>query len=191
MRSIQILKMQVIKENKQLSFFLNQFSLDVVHIWDEVSRYIEKFMLQSKGVAIPGFGTFSFIQKKIDIGTNKFLLTQRPVFAISEKFGQTHRLKFAKYPVAGQIPVHPLNYSAIANETAYKRDDIDAGVRHVLQVFNRSVASRKNVEFTFTGIGKLQIRDFKVKMRFFKEFVNSCDGSGKVVEEMQNVSLFV
>ena len=162
--------------------------VDVVHIWDEVAHYIERFMLQSKGVAIPGFGTFSFIQKKIDIGNNKYMLTQRPVFAISEKFGQTHRLKYPKYPVAGQIPVHPLNYFAIANETAFKRDDIECGVRHVLQVFNRSVASRKNVEFTFTGIGKLLIRDFKVKMRFFKEFVNSCDGSGKVVEDMQNVS---
>jgi nucleoid DNA-binding protein len=163
---------------------------DVIQIWDEVSNFIEKFMSQSKGVAIPGFGTFSFIQKKIDVGNNKYILTKRPVFAISEKFAQTHGLKYAKYPVNGSIPVHPLNYTAIANETAFKRDDIDLCVKHVLQIFNRSVSSRKNVEFTFTGIGKLQIKDYKVKMRFFKEFVNACDGSGKVVEEMQNVSSF-
>jgi len=50
-------------------------------------------------------------------------------------------------------------------------------VKHVLQVFNRSVAAHRNVEFTFTRIGKLQIRDGKVKMRFFKDFVNEVDGN--------------
>ena len=112
---------------------------------------------------------------------------QRPVFAISERFAQTHALKYSKYPVNGSVPVHPLNYAAIAYETAFSRDDIESCVRHVLQVFNRSVASRKNVEFTFTAIGKLQIRDNKVKMKFFKDFVKSCDGSGKMVEEMRTV----
>lgn len=160
---------------------------DVIQIWDEVSSYIEKLMSQSKGVSLPGFGTFSFVQKKLDIGNNKFVLLQRPVFAISEKFAQNHGLSYNKYPVTGSIPVHPLNYSAISNETAFSRDNIESCVRHVLQVFNRSVQSRKNIEFTFTGIGKLQIRNSKVKMKFFKDFVNSHDSTGKTVAQMQNV----
>ena len=189
-----ILKTLVYRINIYLKYHFHELiktfkNKDVVQIWEEVSSYIERFMSQSKGVAITGFGTFSFIQKKIDIGNNKFLLVQRPVFAISEKFAQTHGLKSTKYPVNGSVPVHPLNYAAIANETAFSRDDIDLCVKHVLQVFNRSVASKKNVEFTFSGIGKLQIRDNKVKMRFFKEFVNACDGTGKVVEDMKNVKL--
>ena len=153
-----------------------------------MASYIDKFMSQSKGVSIPGFGTFTFIQKRIDVGNSKFIQAQRPVFAISEKFAQTHGLAYTKHPVAGNIPVHPLNYAAIANETAFSRDDIELCVKHVLQVFNRSVQSRKNVEFTFTGIGKMQIRNSKVKMKFFKEFVNACDATGKVVGEMQNVN---
>ncbi len=91
-------------------------------------------MIQLKGVTIPGFGTFSFIQKKIDIGNNKHILVQRPVFSIAEKFAQTHGLHYTKYPVAGNIPVHPLNYSAIANETAFSRDDVEICVKHILQV---------------------------------------------------------
>lgn len=158
-------------------------------MWNEVSAYIEKFMSQTKGVSIPGLGTFTFIQKKTDVGNSKFMLIQRPVFVIAEKFSQTHRLLNAKYPVAGNIPVHPLNYIAIANETAFCRDDIEACVKHVLQVLNRSVQAKKNIEFTFTGIGKLQIKNFRIKMKFFKEFVNSVDQSGKALTEMQNVSL--
>ncbi|CAF1042699.1 unnamed protein product [Adineta steineri] len=151
---------------------------DVVKIWDGVSAFIESFMKQSKGVVIPGFGTFTFIHKRIDVGNNKYLLIQRPIFSFSEKFTQTHALKFTHYPVSGSIPVHPLNYFYIQMQSTYTRDQIEQCVKHVLQVFNRSVAAQRNIEFTFSRIGKLQIRDGKVKMRFFKDFVNAVDGSG-------------
>lgn len=161
----------------------------MVQIWDEVSAYIEKNMSQSRGVNIPNFGTFSFVQKKLDIGgQNRYVLIQRPVFSIAEKFAQTHGLAFHKYPIAGVIPVHPLNYTAVAQETPFSRDQVELCVRHVLAVLNRSVAANRNVEFTFTGIGKLQIRHGKVKMKFFKEFVNECDMSGKAISDMQNVN---
>jgi nucleoid DNA-binding protein len=148
-------------------------------------------MSQSKGVSMPGFGTFSFVQKKLDVGNNKFVLMQRPVFLIAEKFAQTHALSYTRYPIAGNIPVHTLNYSAIAQETAFSRDDIELCIKYILQIFNRSVAAQKNIDFTFNGIGKLQIRNSKVKMKFFKEFVNSVDSSGKAINDMQNVMLLL
>ena len=54
-----------------------------------------------KGVNIPGFGTFTFSQKKIDVGNSQYLLLRRPVFAVSEKFIQTHALNYTKYPITG------------------------------------------------------------------------------------------
>lgn len=132
----------------------------------------------NKGVTIPSFGTFTFIHKRIDVGNNKYILIQRPVFVLSEKFAQTHGLKFTRYPVNGSIPVHPLNYFYIQTQSTYSRDQIEQCVKHVLQVFNRSVAGQRNIEFTFSRIGKLQIRDGKVKMRFFKDFVTEVDGNG-------------
>ena len=105
-------------------------------------------------------------------------MIQRPIFAFSEKFAQTHGLKFTRYPINGSIPVHPLNYFHIQTQSTFTRDQIEQCVKHVLQVFNRSVAAQRNVEFTFSRIGKLQIRDGKVKMRFFKDFVTAVDGYG-------------
>lgn len=138
---------------------------------------------------IPGFGTFSFIQKRIDVGNNKHLLIQRPVFILSEKVVQNHGLKSNHYPVNGSVPVHPLNYFHIQTQSTFSRDQIELCVKHVLQVFNRSIAAQRNVEFTFARIGKLQIREGKVKMRFFKEFIQSVDeAAGKhVIEAMCNV----
>lgn len=84
--------------------------------------------------------------------------------------------------------MHNLNFAAIAQETAFSRDDVELCVKHILQVMNRSIQSRKNVEFTFNSIGKLQIRDSKVKMKFFKDFIGNFEDSGKIIADMQNVS---
>ncbi|CAF0963041.1 unnamed protein product [Adineta ricciae] len=166
------------KQQPTAASLVNLTDDDVIKIWDAVSGFIESFMKQSKGVTIPGFGTFTFVHKRIDVGNNKYLLIQRPIFAFSEKFAQTHALKFTHYPVNGSIPIHPLNYFSIQLQSNYSRDQIEQCVKHVLQVFNRSVAAQRNVEFTFSRIGKLQIREGKVKMRFFKTFVIEVDGTG-------------
>uniref|UniRef100_A0A1I8F763 HU-CCDC81_euk_2 domain-containing protein n=1 Tax=Macrostomum lignano TaxID=282301 RepID=A0A1I8F763_9PLAT len=47
---------------------------DLFHIWEAVSRFIEKNLQNQKGVHIPNFGTFSFVQKKLDVGNAKYLL---------------------------------------------------------------------------------------------------------------------
>ena len=84
-----------------------------------------------------------------------------------------------------------LNFSALAYESPFDRDIVEACVKEVMQALARSVAAKKNVEFTFAGIGRLQIRDSKVKMKFYKEFINSMDGSGRLVEALKDVSMTV
>lgn len=159
---------------------------DVASIWSNVSDYIEKNMSQQKGVQVAGLGTFSFTQKKLEIGNNKYVLIQRPVFMVSEKFAQTHGLAYTKYHSPGQIPIIKLNYTALSCATPYERDAIELCIKEVLLALNRSVAAKKNIEFTFVGIGRLQIRDGRAKMKFFRNFINSMDGSGSLVEAMQN-----
>ena len=90
--------------------------------------------------------------------------------------------------VSGQIPVVQLNYAALSFESPYNRDVVENCVREILGAVHRSVGAKKNVELTFAGIGRLQIRDSKVKMKFYKEFINHMDGSGKLLDSLQNVS---
>lgn len=60
-----------------------------------------------QGVLIPGLGTFTFSQKKLDVGNNKYLLIQRPIFILLEKFCQTHQIHVTKYHVTGNY-IHEL-----------------------------------------------------------------------------------
>lgn len=88
----------------------------------------------------------------------------------------------------GQIPVVQLNFAALSNETPFNRDTVESCVKEVLQALSRSVQAKRNVEFHFAGIGRLSIRESKVKMKFYKEFLRTMDGSGSLVHALSNVS---
>ena len=54
-----------------------------------------------QGVSITGLGTFTFSKRKIDVGNNKAIFVRRPVFALSERFIQTHSLQCIKQRTSG------------------------------------------------------------------------------------------
>jgi len=58
----------------------------------------------------------------------------------------------------------------------------------VLLVSYFSVIGGRNVEFSFSTLGRLTIRNRKVKMKFYKEFINSLEGANEILRAMQNVS---
>lgn len=153
---------------------------DAVSIWEAVSAFIVRQMVQQKGVTIAGLGTFTFSQKKIDVGSNKFIFIQRPVFVLSEKFAQTHSLQYTKHHTSGHIPILPLNFTMLSNETALDRDSVEMCVREVLQVLAHSLAARRIVHFDFSNVGRLVIRESRAKMRFFHEFIATLDSSGEL-----------
>lgn len=97
-----------------------------------------------------------------------------------------HNIYFFHFP--GNIPVIQLNYAALSFESPFDRDTVENCVREILGAVSRGVSGKKNVELTFTGIGRLTVRDSRVKMRFYKEFINQMDGTGKLLDSMQNVS---
>ncbi|WAR07950.1 CCD81-like protein [Mya arenaria] len=161
------------KKNKYSTIRDNLSEDDVAAVWESVSSFVEKQMGQQKGVQIQSLGTFTFTQKKLDIGNNKFLLIQRPVFNISEKLAQSQGLQY-------------LNYAAMSFESPYDRDTVESCVREILGAVQRAIGAKRNVELSFSGIGKLAIRDSRVKMKFYKDFINQMDGSGKLLDSMQN-----
>lgn len=179
--------LQEAKKNKFSNIWAILSDNDVADVWDGVSAFVQKNLSQQKGVVIPGFGTFTFTQVKLDVGNNKFAVSQRPVFILSEKFVKTHGLRQKKYTVPGGLPVVQLNLAqlSIESQRSFNRDTIDTCVREVHGALSRCVASGRPVEFTFSGIGRLLIRDSVVKMKFLKSFIRQWDGSGKLVDSLQ------
>ncbi|XP_014669730.1 PREDICTED: coiled-coil domain-containing protein 81-like isoform X2 [Priapulus caudatus] len=148
---------------------------DVVLIWDGVCNFIRTHLHQQKGVHVPGLGTFSFTQKRLDVGHNKHILLQRPVFVLAERLTLNHGLHCVKQHVSGRVPVVKLNFATISSSLDFNRDIIEQCVREIFSALSRCIAAAQSIEFTFTGIGKLYIFDLKVKMKFFKDFIMSID----------------
>ncbi|XP_054555561.1 coiled-coil domain-containing protein 81 [Talpa occidentalis] len=125
------------------------------------------------------------MRQKLEIG-NKLILIQRPMFVLTEKLVQKHGLKQNKVFIPGDIPVVPLNFVVLSLEGPYNRDTVEGCVKETLLFLSRSISIKQHVEFVFKGIGVLVIKDDKVKMRFFKDFLCTMDGSGALVDVLAN-----
>ncbi|XP_042312925.1 coiled-coil domain-containing protein 81 [Sceloporus undulatus] len=161
-------------------------SEEILSIWDTVSGFVEKQLSMNKGVLIPGLGTFSFLRQKFEVGASQPRIVQRPVFLLSEKLAQIHGLKLNKIHTPGDIPVVHLNFIVLSLEGPFNRETVEGCVRETLLSFSRSIATKQTVEFTFKGIGVLVVRDNRVKMKFYKDFLQAMDGSGNLVKALSN-----
>ncbi|XP_060754261.1 coiled-coil domain-containing protein 81-like [Neoarius graeffei] len=160
--------------------------IDVDNIWANVSAFIERHMSMQKGVCIAGLGVFTFSQQKLDIGS-KYILYQRPIFILTEKLCQSHGLKQTKpLAVAGDIPVVQLNFTTLSMDSPFERDVVEGCVREMLLLLLRAVTAQRTVFLIFRGIGILSFRHSSVKMRFFRDFISSMDGSGTLLWTLNN-----
>lgn len=92
------------------------------------------------------------------------------------------------FSLLGDIPVVPLNFVMISLEGPFNRDTVEGCVKETLLFLSRSISIKRNVEFTFKGIGVLVIKDGGVKMRFLKDFLCKVDGSGALAKALANVN---
>lgn len=76
----------------------------------------------------------------------------------------------------------------ISLEGPFNRDTVERCVKETSLFLSRSISTKQNVEFTFKGIGVLVIRGGNVKMRFYKNFLFTMDGSGALAKALANVN---
>ncbi|XP_041650656.1 coiled-coil domain-containing protein 81-like [Cheilinus undulatus] len=154
---------------------------DINGIWADVSAYIERQMTLQKGVQLAGLGTFTFSQQKLDIG-NRFTMIQRPIFILAGKLIQSLGLKQGRpLAAATHIPVVQLNFAAVSQETPFSRDVVEGCVRETLLLLYKALATEQNIFLTLQGIGVLSFKNSKVQMKFNRDFINSMDGTGRLL----------
>jgi len=151
-----------------------------IQIWITSCQFITKTLANERAVQIAQLGTFSFSSKRLDIGNNKFIIVQRPVFLLSERLAQTHGITYTRHHVSGEIPVATMNYTAIAIAMGRERDLVEGCIREILQALSRVIAQREAVQFIFYNIGYLVVRDFRARVKFTPNFIKKMDGTGEL-----------
>lgn len=156
-----------------------------IQIWITACQFITKTLENERAVQVTQLGTFSFSSKRLDIGNNKFIIVQRPVFLLSERLAQTHGITYTRHHVSGDIPVATMNYTAIAIAMGRERDLVEGCIREILQALSRVIASREAVQFNFYNIGYLVVRDFRARVKFTPNFIKRMDGTGELSKLME------
>ncbi|XP_065648367.1 coiled-coil domain-containing protein 81 isoform X4 [Hydra vulgaris] len=150
---------------------------EVFDIWDNVSQFVEHHLENKKAVKIPGLGVFTFTSVKLDVSQKKFILIQKPVFVISEKFAQNHKLSQVKHSIPGDIPVIPINYSALSHNLNISRDVVEASIKEVINAFAHSIEYNPTCHLGFTTLGSILIHNNLVKMKFLPCFLEKIQQS--------------
>jgi len=157
-----------------------------IQIWITACQFINKQLENDKSVQITQLGTFSFSSKRLDIGNNKFIIVQRPVFLLSERLAQTHGITYTKHHVSGEIPLVKMNYTAIAIAMGRERDLVEGCIREILQALSRVISYREPVQFLFYNIGYLVVRDFRARVKFTPGFIKRMDGTGQLSRVLES-----
>lgn len=143
-------------------------STDVKIIWDALSYYIREEMAKKRGVVVPGFGTFTFIEHRIYIGNQKELVKLKPHLALSERFAQTHDIHYDKAPLNERIPVSRINYSALRElivtrtRHEFSRETIEKVLNEAFTAIDHFLRRDGRVLIPFNGLGSLVVDRFKV-----------------------------
>jgi len=157
-----------------------------IQIWISACQFINKQLDNDRAVQITQLGTFTFSSKRLDIGNNKFIVVQRPVFLLSERLAQTHGITYTKHHVSGEIPVVKMNFTAIAIAMGRERDLVEGAIREIMQALSRVIAYREPVQFIFYNIGYLVVRDFRARVKFTPGFIKRMDGTGELSRMLES-----
>ena len=133
---------------------------DVMKIWDALSHYLRDELAKKKGIVIPGFGTFTYVEQRLEIGNKKQLLKLKPFFQVSDKFEKTHNVEFGKEYVNTAIPVTRICYTAIAEITRkYSREVVETVLNESFAAINHFIRAEGVISIPFKGVGVLKISD--------------------------------
>lgn len=69
----------------------------------------------------------------------------------------------------------PLNYTALSNEGPYSRDSLQSCVKEILLTLSRCLFAGKNIHLDFYEIGRIIIKDLRIQMKFFRNFIKELD----------------
>uniref|UniRef100_A0A3B3WBT1 CCDC81 HU domain-containing protein n=1 Tax=Poecilia mexicana TaxID=48701 RepID=A0A3B3WBT1_9TELE len=170
-------------DKRMLRGLLHLSKNDVECIWTEISFYIRRQMNLQKGVNLSGLGTFTFSLQNFNTG-HRLSKVHHPIFILAGKLSQSLGLHQVRWLAkAAHVPVVPLNFAAVSQQTPYSRDVVEGCVRETLAALHRALASEKHIFLPLKGIGVLSFRNNKVQMKFSRDFINTISETRQTLKD--------
>ncbi|KAK4816099.1 hypothetical protein QYF61_011323 [Mycteria americana] len=153
---------------------------EICKVWASASKYIRRQLLQKRAVEI-GVGTFAVVPARATVGEDKVLPVERPVFQPCRMLKKFYKLKCAKTKIPDETPSVQLDFEQIAADIHFRREIVEACIHETLLFFAGALRDKKEVEFSFKGIGILAVRRKAVSMTFLDDFLLDLDATGNML----------
>ncbi|XP_050528081.1 uncharacterized protein LOC126898184 [Daktulosphaira vitifoliae] len=145
--------------------------MDVIKVWDSLSRWIEKNLNRDNGILMKGIGYLTIAQWEINIGKGYPFTIRKPVFVVDEKLTKDYCLKRKRPYNSGKIHQHKLNLLSVSKDYGLDVNMVTHCYKEVITAFRKLLYEEKNCELPFPRIGKLQVKNKKITMKFYLEFL--------------------
>jgi nucleoid DNA-binding protein len=132
---------------------------DVIVIWNAMSKYIYNEMSKNNAVTVPDFGTFTFVEQRMEIAQRTQIVRFKPYMSLSEKFMQTNSIKQNTELFKQSAHVNKINYTQIClnANNKYARDVIETVLREAFTSIQYFLRTDGHVRIDFPRIGTLKL----------------------------------
>ncbi|XP_027597513.1 coiled-coil domain-containing protein 81-like [Pipra filicauda] len=144
-------------------------------VWNAVSRYVQRQLLQHKGIRVPTLGSFDVVHTEIPVGDRTVTL-QRPMFYLARNLGGVSNLMDNNIDLTGDKPLEPLKYAQVAVEASVSRRKAESCILGTTSLLYHCLAKGAGAAFVLRDVGVLLIEGRRAHMRFYPDFLEEMTG---------------
>ncbi|XP_032568318.1 coiled-coil domain-containing protein 81-like [Chiroxiphia lanceolata] len=144
-------------------------------VWSAVSRYVQRQLLQHKGVRVPTLGSFDVVHTETPVGDRTVTL-QRPMFYLARNLGGVSNLMDNNIDLTGDKPLEPLKYAEVAVEASVSRRKAESCILGTTSLLYHCLAKGESAAFILRDVGVLLIEGRRAHMRFYPDFLEKMTG---------------
>nr|XP_021138455.1 uncharacterized protein LOC110356221 isoform X2 [Columba livia] len=111
-------------------------------------------------------------------------MVERPVFQLEQAVAQDHELRCGCIDIPGRQDVEQLPFAQIASENAVSEGTVQLYMKRTTHLFHACLENRENVAIIWRDVGMLIVQGKDIKMRFYLDFLERLNGSGKMLQAL-------
>ncbi|KAJ3195607.1 Coiled-coil domain-containing protein 81 [Irineochytrium annulatum] len=148
---------------------LNQ--IELADLWKDLTNFIHGRLSARKSVNFPGFGTFYIkrVRKDTDLPEDFCV----PKFVPAKAWEKVTGYNKASPTVTGYGPAETVNFSSIAQDSGFARDDVEAGLKDIVHGLFRVLKKGKTIVLPFAALGRLYFQHREIRLRYYPEFLEA------------------
>ncbi|KAJ3414067.1 Coiled-coil domain-containing protein 81 [Chytridiales sp. JEL 0842] len=152
--------------------FSSLSEIELGDLWKESTNWIADQLSHRKSINFPGFGSFYIrkVNKAASVDSELYV----PYFLPAKSWEKVPGIQVNRNTaIVGTSAAETLNFSAVASQSGFKRDDIECGLKDIVHAIFKSLKAGSDITLPVSVIGKLYFQQKDIRLRFNNTFIES------------------